>query len=426
MLAGLKRLYRIGDEFGISPYVRQRLVSGGAWVISGKLGTALFGLAVNGLLARLLPPDQMGAYFLALSLATFSSVIAQMGLGPIIVRLVAESIALGEAGRAGAAIRAVFILGAAGAALVALVIALGGGQWVALHVIDSPQLGGVAGLIGLWVVVLTFQALFAEIFRGFHDIRLATLLGGFVTGLGSATLFAGVLVIQGQAELRQILWLSIAAGATNAIIAGVLLRGKVTRLQGDGHIQAPEVLSIAWPVLITMVAAVILGQGGVWVLGAFRSQEEVAIYGAAARLAMFVTSSLAIINAIVPPLIAEMYAQGKRGALQRTLRGVATLAGIPAIVALAILALAGDSVLGLVYGPFYRNGAAVLAVLALGQMIPVWSGLCGPTLLLTGHQKAAMNIAVASGASFVLFGVLVAPSYGAIGVAAVAALSVSA
>ena len=51
----------MGDEFGISPYVRQRLVKGGAWVIGGKLGTALFGLAVNGLLARLLPPDQMGA-----------------------------------------------------------------------------------------------------------------------------------------------------------------------------------------------------------------------------------------------------------------------------------------------------------------------------------------------------------------------------
>ena len=80
-----------------------------------------------------------------------------MGLGITIVRLVAESMATGNSGRARAAIRAVFVMGTAGAAIVALAIALGGGKWIALHVINSPVLGRVAGLIGLWVVVLAFQ-----------------------------------------------------------------------------------------------------------------------------------------------------------------------------------------------------------------------------------------------------------------------------
>jgi len=45
------------------------------------------------LLARLLTPDEMGAYFLTFSLVSVSALVAQLGMGQTVVRLVVGAMA---------------------------------------------------------------------------------------------------------------------------------------------------------------------------------------------------------------------------------------------------------------------------------------------------------------------------------------------
>ncbi|MEA1866831.1 MAG: oligosaccharide flippase family protein [Thermodesulfobacteriota bacterium] len=97
----------------ISP-LNRRLLYGGAWAFAGKIITVISSLAVNFLLARLLTPEEMGAYFLTFSLVSVAAMIAQLGLSQTVVRLVAESIGTGQPGRAAADIRIVFRFGAIG------------------------------------------------------------------------------------------------------------------------------------------------------------------------------------------------------------------------------------------------------------------------------------------------------------------------
>jgi Na+-driven multidrug efflux pump len=80
---------------------------------------------------------------------------------------------------------------------------------------------------------------------------------------------------------------------------------------------------------------------------------------------------LLIVNLVLPPIVAEMYAQGQRGRLERTLRTFSTLAGIPSLLVLLVFMLLGGSILGLVYGEHLfppgslaiHQGAIVLVVL---------------------------------------------------------------
>ena len=65
--------------------IKQKLVRGGAWALTGKILAALSGLGVNALLARLLTPEEMGVYFLTLSLVTIASLFAQMGMTQTVV-----------------------------------------------------------------------------------------------------------------------------------------------------------------------------------------------------------------------------------------------------------------------------------------------------------------------------------------------------
>ena len=401
--------------------IRKRLVSGGAWVVAGKLIAAIAAVVVNALLARLLAPDEMGAYFLTFSLVSVFTVGAQLGLNHTVVRLVAESLSIQKAGRAAKSVRLVLGLGVSGALVVAAVLAMGAGKWLTWHLFGSDLVAKIMGLAALWVVILGTQGLVAESFRGFHDIRLATLFGGVFTSVLSGLLFAGLWLIQGHSDLGQIVTFSIVAAATNVLIGFLFLRIKLEPKGLEPDLTARTVLGIAWPIWITNLALVVLTQADLWIVGMFRAQEEVAIYGAAARFAPIVSMPLMIVNAIVPSLIADLYTKGAKNDLCNALRASASVAVIPAFVVLTSFIFFGGPMLGEVYGHYYRDGATALVLLSLGQFVNVWAGSCGIVLVMTGNQALMMLISIACGVINISAAVLVVDRYGLNGVAAVAA-----
>jgi O-antigen/teichoic acid export membrane protein len=276
-------------------------------------------------------------------------------------------------------------------------------------------------LVPLWVAVTAFPNLLAEIFRGFHDIRLATLFGGVVTTVLNASLFAGLWLLQGHSSLEDVLILAIAAGTTNTLMAAIFLWRKIRPMEGNGQIATREVLTISWPLWLSNMTLFILTQADLWILGIYRAPDEVAVYGAAARLVMAVATPLIVANAVLPPIVAEMYTQDRKQELQRALRATATIAGIPTIAVLIVFLVFGAPIMGMVYGDFYRTGATVLVLLSLGHLVNAAAGSCGLVLMLTGHQMAMLRISLFSGVLAVLAMLWAAPRYGPVGIAAVAA-----
>ena len=86
----------------------------------------MLGIVTNGLLARLLSPQELGAYFLALSIVSLAAVVGSMGLPKTVVRLVAENMGLDRSGRTRRAIRTVLGLGVLGTVCISLAYLLAG------------------------------------------------------------------------------------------------------------------------------------------------------------------------------------------------------------------------------------------------------------------------------------------------------------
>jgi O-antigen/teichoic acid export membrane protein len=126
---------------------------------------------------------------------------------------------------------------------------------------------------------------------------------------------------------------------------------------------------------------------------------------------------LMIVNSVVPPLIVEMYAQGKIIKLEKALRTIATMAGVPSFIVLSLFVLFGDSILGAIFGDYYHLGGSVLAILSIGQLANVWTGSCGMALMLTGNQLTMMMITIICGLFTVVSGWWLVLDYGSIGVA---------
>jgi O-antigen/teichoic acid export membrane protein len=380
-------------------------------------------LAVNALLARLLSPQDFGAYFLAFSLVSVGALLGTLGLNQAIVRLVAESVGLNQHARARRIVRMVFGLCGLGALGVGAAYMLLG-RPIGNLLFQAPALTAVTGLVAGWMVVMTFQLLLAETFRSFSDIRLATMFGGLTTWLLFIACLVPLWLVRDRITLATAVLLAAVSGMISVALAGWLLRRKVAALPTtgmEGHIKVAEILSVGWPLLATSLTMFTMAQADLWILGAFRPQTEVAVYGAAAKLVILVAMPLQIVNAVVPPLIAEMHAQGKRRELEHLLRATATVTGIPALLALLAFVFFGKQVLGLVYGDYYSEGWTVLALLSLGQLVCVWVGSCGITLAMTGHHTIMMAFAVPFGMLIVLLGIAVVDQHGAVGVAIVTA-----
>ena len=405
--------------------LRERLLSGGLWSLVGRGATALTALTVNALLARLLPPDEMGAYFIVLSIVSVASILAQLGLNFSIVRLVAESIGKNEQGRAHDAICLVLRCGGMGALFFAGIFAIGAGGWIALDIFHSSMIDGIIGLVAILIIAVTYQQLIAEIFRGLHDIRYSAIFGGLLGNTISLVVFAIFFTIQAHIDIFNVFLFSFLASATSSLIAGTVVWGRLKTIKGKGSLTTGELAAITWPNWISQVMLVIVCQADIWIVGFFQSQEDVAIYGASVKVAQATMLVTGLLYAFVPPIIADMYAKNKMDVLERVLRGSAMANAIIVFPVAIVFLTYSDLVLNLIYGGYYAKGGQVLFFLTVGLMINVLTGLRGSVLIMSGYERDMMKISIFGGSLNIILCVVGAKYWGINGVAVAAMTSMA-
>ena len=410
------------------------MISGSTWALGGKIGAATIGLVTNGVLTRLLTKQEFGVYLLAFSIISLGAVVGSFGLPKTVLRFIAESMTLGQPGRARRAIYTALGLGVVGTVGTSLAYLFMVGDLVGRHLFDSSALIAVIGLTAGWMAISTMQEIVAETFRGFHDIRMATLFGGLATGGKSAglimraVLLACLLLLASTIEhtdVRTVMLVSIGSGAASSLLAVMFLHRRVSSLgtQGaDDPISTKDTLRDAFPLLaISLTSFVLLSAADLWILGFFRSTEEVGLYGAASRLVTLIAMPLLITNLVLPPIIAEMYAHGRTVRLERALRSFSTVSGVPSLLVLIVFMLLGGPILGVVYGSGYQSAAMVLVLLSAGKLAAVWAGSCGAVLQFTGHQGSMLRVNLLTSPLFIIGALLVVRDYGPIGVASMTA-----
>ena len=408
------------------PGLRSRLLSGGVWVVAGKILGGPVVVVTNMLLARVLSPAELGAYFLAFSLVTVCATVAPLGANRAVVRFVAEAIGLNSPAVARSAVRHAIMLGIGGSLVLASVIYFGLGEWLAREVVHSQELADANDLVAAWIVPATMTLLIAEIFRGFHDLRWATLHGGLLGSLLTFLIIVALHLSGVSMTLRVVVGVSFTATVLGVLVAGFTLHRRVRELPSPAADRSLlGMLRVSLPLCVTTAIALLLQQADIWLVGAFESSEDVAIYGAAARLMFIVSVPLFMVNAVIQPMVAEYYSQRRLDELQKLVRVAATVAAIPALAALACAIAFAAPGLKLLYGDAYMAGAGVLVVLALGQMVNVWTGSCGIFLMMTGHERTLLTLTALTGlVSVALMAALVGP-FGILGVAIGSALGVS-
>jgi O-antigen/teichoic acid export membrane protein len=298
------------------------------------------------------------------------------------------------------------------------------GHAIGQHLFGSTSIADATAWIALFIPLTAFRLLVPEAFRGFNDIKWATILGDAATNLTLALALAAIVVGGWQTSLTEVLVISIALAGVLVVLSMGRLGNKVKPLGVDSG-GARALLWISLPLLATNLSWNLMVQIDTILLGAFRSGADVAYYVAGSRLAALLLVPLLIGMSFLAPLITELWTQRRFHDLERLLRLTAAATGLASGIGLLVLALLGPWALTFLFGDYYERGGTVLLVLSASSFLTSMGGYCGLALMMAGEQMAAMLITAFVAVMTIAGTVVAADTAGALGVAIAMACGVT-
>lgn len=365
-------------------------------------------------IARLFGAEGSGIYFMALSITSICSVVGRVGLDNTLLKFIATFATHADWGRA----RAVYALSmkvsiAVSSAITTLIFLLA--PWIAEYVFGKPELTEPLRWMSLSIMPFAILNLQAESMKGLKRIKDAMYIQGIALPL--VTLIS----IYPISKYSDITGLSIAYSICTMIVA---LYGAVLWKSATAHhtpsgatFQLSELWASAKPLFITSVMnRGLMPWAPILLLGIWVGNEQVGIYSAATRVSLLISFMLLTINNVVAPKFAELYAKRDMVALGQTARRSSALLTALVSPLFIFLFVARDFVMG-IFGPEFAQGGNLLALLLVGQFINVYCGSVGYLLMMSGNERIYRDITIGSSILQLILIAVLAPLYGAVGVA---------
>jgi O-antigen/teichoic acid export membrane protein len=312
------------------------------------------------------------------------------------------------------------LLSAVAGAAVGTLLASPAGSVLVNAIFDDPVLAGTVVWVGAWVALEAVRVVVAEAFRGFSDIRSAVLYSQASRPTAAMCGFIALAIVSGHSNLRVVLYVAVGSSAITVVVAIAHLARRLDLLsRSTSSVGLRPLLATSIPLMVAQLIFTVIRQGDLWVIGAFRGPDSVALYGAALQLATFAGVPLLVMNLVLAPLIAEMNITGRKEQLEEMLRASASATGWPMLGLLIIMTVLGGPILSLIFGDFYASGLFMFVCLGGGQVFSVLMGANGLALAMTGHHRYVMLAALAAGGSTLVGELLVVGPLGANAVAVV-------
>jgi O-antigen/teichoic acid export membrane protein len=373
--------------------------------------------------ARLLPADDFGALSWALSWLALLAVLAQSGLTQV------STIAFAREDAAAGRVLLWRLLGALAVGVTAVVL-----LWTAAL---GPLAAGTGTptavyrplvlVVALWVPVAAVGPVLADVLRARARFGLALLLGEHVRRV----VLVGVLVAAAGAShapsLRTLLWWAVGI-ETAVYLAGLLVVVGVVGAPAPGTVAASpwRLLRRGSSFTLATLASVTVPQAGVWLLATLAPVGQVAVFAVAVRIAVLLAVPTAIVMRTLAPRIASAAATGRLAELQAPIRRTASWSTAVTALAVLVLAAAGPWLVPAVFGPGYAGALAPALVMCVGVLVNAWTGPCSVVLSHAGHERLVAGSALVSAVAFFGLGSWWGAAWGGTGVAAAAAVAMSA
>jgi O-antigen/teichoic acid export membrane protein len=370
-----------------------------------KGATAVVGFALMAVTTRTLGADESGLFLLGVSLLAALSIFFRLGLDNVVLRAVgAESLSLAAQSKLNTGL--VWI--ALATVPFALLVCLFSGV-VSVVVFNKPEFSVVLQYCMLALPIMALLTMLAPAFQGLHRVVAAVVFQNL--GISLVFLFAFSVLFAFtpdflNAESSAAIY---ALSAFLVLIVGLWLWFRQPKAQFIfPSIKNPEI----WTASSNLVA------------GAYVAADELAYLIAAQRTALLVSFVLIVVNMVVAPHYARLWSEADVPAVRRLAKLSTRAMLVLALPVIVVMTLFSEFIMG-VFGEGFEQGAQLLVIIAVGQLINVATGSVGFLLNMTGHERDMRNVTMYSGPLTIVFAVWFTSSWGIVGAAYAMALGLS-
>lgn len=177
-----------------------------------------------------------------------------------------------------------------------------------------------------------------------------------------------------------------------------------------------RLLRASSPLLVALVLNLILTRLDVLLLGRMRGAAEVGLYAAPVRLVEVAALLPILLMTSVYPMFAASHGVSPRR-LERLFRGSVRFI-VAAVVPLAVVEIAfAGPIVSTLFGPEFEASAAVLPILAIGEVLVVVDIVFSSRLVATNLERRNLLMVLAAAVANVAANVALIPPFGAVGAA---------
>jgi O-antigen/teichoic acid export membrane protein len=378
-----------------------------AWSLGSRLSAAGLSFAVNLLLVRCMSKADVGFFFWSLSVCSGAACVSQWGGTFLAVKWIATAQAHRDLGSVASAVRSLLAFTFIHFCLLVPLL------FFARVTTD------VAIIWAMLIFSLSFQNLIPEMVRGLDDIKWASLLSGPVPQLVALLFLGGFWLVQGTLTFELSATLVAGAGLVASLVGIVLL---ASRISSPVRLRSYRIFLVeGTPIALGVLASYVLVQTDFWICGALLGKEQLAVYGMAQRLVVFVSMPLMVLGPVLTPTIAALLAKGEKTALRNIVSRATLVTATTASIVLILGAVVGRPAIELLFGGAYRDAYQLFLILGAGQAFHALAGPNGYILLMAGEQRVVMWSTLVATVLLAAGGWIAGQIWGATGIASTAA-----
>ncbi len=399
-----------------------RLVGTSMMMLGARVGGALLGIALQILIARAGGAHMLGAFYLALGLATVLAILGSLGYPWLAPRIVADADGSGQPSRLAAFARwtrqQIWLLSGSLAALATLVLALAPG--IPTETRTSLIFGA---LTAPFFAAMRLNGALANALRQFPLAYLPELLWRPMLLLLLAGAFAALRV---QFDLTLFLAGHLAIAVALSTWQSRRIMSTCCPQEAAGGKRAAKAVvppedrqswrRQALPLVIAILFINQFADLDTLLVGSFLPPAQLAAFGAALRISTLFAFSIQLIHQIVWRDLAEAIG-GPRHNLRALLLRTNVLTVAMSAAAVIFAYGFGSDILG-AFGPGFADAKSCLVLLLLAQVVRAAAGPSLQVLSSSGKEAATVPVFAAAIVLLVALNVVLLPLFGILGAAA--------
>lgn len=391
----------------------------------------VFSIVFYFFLYRFFSRNDVGLLMLGLAVVSMFEPVARCGLAEGVQKFVA----IGREKKSWSKIRGT-ILGSFQVAVVALIVV------IALIWLFTPQIAkyfskpeqahqlrrfsAIIRTYSFYLVPTVFLTILLASLRALRDIKSTFFVRDVFIRIAwlAPVIILGILNTNQDKLVLLIIGFTIITASGFIIAALFFVRKAKDFFTVKSEYNRKELLLFSYPLVFQGILLIFMKQIDKLMIGHYCQKADVAVYGAAAALALQAGIVLSSFASLFAPMVAALYHREDLKGLNYLYKTVARWVMICALPIIAVMFIMPDIFLG-IFKISSKNAEMALRILALGQLVSICVGHSGQLLVMSGHTKLTLANNASAAILNVIINAFLIPKYGIVGAAAATTIAIT-